>query len=100
MQKLKTIVPFFLAILLLFFAAFLPIFLCRLQDNSMLGVAHLEPLPTAEPFEEGHPLSAAEKISLICDYGRIGSNIVITERQNSKSYKKMILSPKKRCLQS
>ena len=53
MQKLKTIVPFFLAILLLFFAAFLPIFLCRLQDNSMLGVAHLEPLPTAEPFEEG-----------------------------------------------
>ena len=52
----------------------------------MLGMAHLEPLPTAEPFEEGHPLSAAEKISLICDYGRIGSNIVLTERQNSKSY--------------
>lgn len=86
MQKLKTIAPFFLAILLLFLAAFLPIFLCRLQDNSMLGVAHLEPLPTAEPFEEGHPLSAAEKISLICDYGRIGSNIVLTKRQNSKSY--------------
>ena len=45
MQKLKTIAPFFLAILLLFLAAFLPIFLCRLQDNSMLGMAHLEPLP-------------------------------------------------------
>lgn len=86
MQRIKTIAPFVLAILLLLLAAFLPVLLCRLQDDSLLGVAHSEPLSTAAPFQEGHSLNAAEKISLICDYGRIGSNIVITERQHSKPY--------------
>ncbi len=86
MRRIKAIAPFFLAVLLLFFAAFLPILLCRLQDKALLGVAHLEPSSTDEPFQEGQPLSAAEKVLLICDYGRIGSNIVITERQYSKPY--------------
>lgn len=85
MHKLRSTLPVALSIALLFLAAAVPILLCRLQDESMIGVVHSEPLSTAALPEEGRPLSAPEKIELLCEYGRIGSNIAVSERQTIKS---------------
>lgn len=85
MHKLKSTLPVALSIALLFLAVAVPILLCRVQDESMIGVVHSEPLSTAALPEEGRPLSAPEKIELLCEYGRIGSNIAMSERQTMKN---------------
>lgn len=85
MHKLKSTLPIAFSIALLFLAVAVPILLCRLQDQALIGVVHSEPLSTAALPDEGRPLSAPEKVELLCEYGRIGNNIAVSERQSIKN---------------
>lgn len=84
MKKTKTIILFICALVVILLAAISPIVLCYIQEKSLLDTVHSEPLSTPTFSKEGEPLTASEKISLICNYQRFGSEIVITEHQNTR----------------